>query len=55
MAEYCPYFSACPFYQNWVEQTGEKRGDIILTKKELVAFSGMISRYSEFESIPCLK
>ena len=45
MAEYCPHAHACPFYQNWAEQTGSKRINIILTKKELLAFSGMISNY----------
>ena len=30
MTEYCPYHVGCPFYQNWVEQTNDKRVDIII-------------------------
>jgi len=30
MAEYCPHHATCPFYQNWVEQTGDRRTDVIV-------------------------
>jgi len=30
MPIYCPHTATCPFYQNWVEQTGKNGKDIIL-------------------------
>lgn len=32
MAQYCPYTETCPFYQNWVEQTKDRRVDVIVTE-----------------------
>ena len=34
MAEYCPHHYTCPFYQNWVEQTKDKRVDVIVKESE---------------------
>ena len=32
MAEFCPYIATCPFYKNWVEQTKDRRVDVIVTE-----------------------
>ena len=29
MAQYCPHTGSCPFYKNWVEQTKDRRMDVI--------------------------
>lgn len=34
MAQYCPYTSNCPFYENWVKQRKNKRVDVIVTEGE---------------------
>lgn len=34
MAQYCPYTETCPFYQNWVEQTKDRRVDVIVTERK---------------------
>ena len=30
MTQYCPHTTTCPFYQNWEEQTKDRRIDVII-------------------------
>ena len=34
MTYLCPYTQICPIYQNWTEQTKDKRVDVIVSKED---------------------
>ncbi len=38
MTEYCPHLEKCPFYKNWVEQTGDSRIDVIVKELNMANF-----------------
>jgi len=32
MSQYCPHIKTCPFYNNWVEHTKDRREDVIVSE-----------------------
>lgn len=40
MVQYCPHHATCPFYQNWMEKTGDTRTDVIVRETNEDGISG---------------